>query len=338
MARISKGKMEKMDAVADSGGVIRAAAMDQRGSLKKALAKEMGVEASDITPQQMSEFKTAVSKVLSPHASGILLDPVYGLEASRARAQETGLLLAYEESGYDNTEGGRIPILLPDWTVRQLVSEGADCIKLLIYYSPFAEQWVNDFKKSFVERIGVECAHHDVPFFLEFVGYDVEGGSDPLSYARKKPEIVAESMREFSKDHYHVDVLKVEIPVDLKYTSGTASFQGESAAYERLEAIDLYREAAEAAGKPFIYLSAGVSDEQFRESLEIAIEAGVQFSGVLCGRATWQDGIPVYARDGAAALEDWLAERGVQNIEALNLILKDAHSWRAFYGGAVEVG
>lgn len=338
MARISKGKMEKIDAVADSGGVIRAAAMDQRGSLKKALAKEMGVEASDITPQQMSEFKTAVSKVLSPHASGILLDPVYGLEASRARAQETGLLLAYEESGYDNTEGGRIPILLPDWTVRQLVSEGADCIKLLIYYSPFAEPWVNDFKKSFVERIGVECAHHDVPFFLEFVGYDVEGGSDPLSYARKKPEIVAESMREFSKDHYHVDVLKVEIPVDLKYTSGTASFQGESAAYERLEAIDLYREAAEAAGKPFIYLSAGVSDEQFRESLEIAIEAGVQFSGVLCGRATWQDGIPVYARDGAAALEDWLAERGVQNIEALNLILKDAHSWRAFYGGAVEVG
>lgn len=338
MARISKGKMEKMDAVADSRGVIRAAAMDQRGSLKKALAKEMGVEASEITPQQMSEFKTAVSKVLSPHASGILLDPVYGLEASRARAQETGLLLAYEESGYDNTEGGRIPILLPDWTVRQLVSEGADCIKLLIYYSPFAEQWVNDFKKSFVERIGVECAHHDVPFFLEFVGYDVEGGSDPLSYARKKPEIVAASMREFSKDHYHVDVLKVEIPVDLKYTSGTASFQGESAAYERLEAIDLYREAAEAAGKPFIYLSAGVSDEQFRESLEIAIEAGVQFSGVLCGRATWQDGIPVYARDGAAALEDWLAERGVQNIEALNLILKDAHSWRAFYGGAVEVG
>lgn len=338
MARISKGKMEKMDAVADSSGVIRAAAMDQRGSLKKALAKEMGVEPSDVTPEQMSEFKAAVSKVLSPHASGILLDPVYGLEASRARAKGTGLLLAYEESGYDNTEGGRIPILLPDWTVRQLVAEGADCIKLLIYYNPFAEQWVNDFKKSFVERIGVECAHHDVPFFLEFVGYDVEGSSDPAGYARKKPEIVTESMREFSQDHYHVDVLKVEIPVDLKYTSGTASFQGGSAAYERLEAMDLYRKAAEAAGKPFIYLSAGVSDEQFRESLEIALEAGVQFSGVLCGRATWQDGIPVYARDGASALEDWLADRGVRNIEALNLILKGAHSWREFYGGAVEVG
>ena len=33
-----------------------------------------------------------------------------------------------------------------------------------------------------------------------------------LEYAKKKPEIVTESMREFTKDRYGVDVLKVEVP------------------------------------------------------------------------------------------------------------------------------
>lgn len=335
MAKITKGKLEGMNAVADSRGVIRAAAMDQRGSLKKALAREMGKQPDEVTFEQMSEFKSTVIEVLSPYASGVLLDPEYGLEAARKRAGETGLLLAYEKSGYDNTEGGRIPILLHNWTVRQLKENGADCVKLLIYYSPLAEDWVNESKHSFVERIGAECALHDIPFFLEFVGYDVDGLS-PVEYARKKPQIVAGSMREFSKDIYNVDVLKVEIPVDLKFTSGTESFEGGEAAYSKEEAKELYHEVASAARRPFIYLSAGVTDAQFRESLKLAVEAEVNFAGVLCGRATWQEGIPVYAKQGRTALEDWLSDRGVKNIQALNAVLEGARSWKDFYQGELE--
>jgi hypothetical protein len=37
-----------------------------------------------------------------------------------------------------------------------------------------------------------------------------------------------------------------------------------------------------------------------------------------------------------SALEDWLASQGVANIEALNQLLRQAHSWRDFYGGRVE--
>lgn len=335
MAKITKGKLEGMNAVADNRGVIRAAAMDQRGSLKKALAREMGKQPDEVAFEQMSEFKSSVIKVLSPHASGVLLDPEFGLEAAQQRAGDTGLLLAYEKSGYDNTEGGRIPILLHNWTVRQLKEKGANCIKLLIYYTPLAEDWINESKHSFVERIGAECAHHDIPFFLEFVGYDVEGLS-PLEYARKKPEIVAGSMEEFSKEIYNVDVLKVEIPVDLKFTSGTESFQGGEAAYSKEEAKDLYHRAAAVARRPFIYLSAGVTDAQFRESLELAIDADVNFAGVLCGRATWQEGIPVFAKQGRAALEDWLSDRGVKNIQALNQVLEGARAWKDFYQGELE--
>ena len=336
MATMSKGKLQGMTEVADDAGIIRAAAMDQRGSLKKSLAKERDVAPEKITDEMMAEFKTAVIKVLSPYASGVLLDPEYGLEASRSRHSGVGLLLAYEKSGYDNTQEGRIPLLLPDWTVRQSLEAGANCVKLLVYYSPFEESSVNHQKHAFVERVGAECVCHDIPFFLEFVGYDPTGKLQGVDYARRKPEIVTESIREFSKDIYNVDVLKVEIPVDLQYTTGSRSFKGPEEAYSKEEAKELYLKAAQAARRPFIYLSAGVGDEQFRESLELAVESGVNFSGILCGRATWKEGIPVYASQGVSALEDWLSGRGVENVQALNEILTGAHSWKDFYGGQIE--
>ncbi len=96
-----------------------------------------------------------------------------------------------------------------------------------------------------------------------------------------------------------------------------ASTRGK-AAYTRKEALDLYRRAAEIAQKPFIYLSAGVGNAQFVESLHMAGEAGTDYSGVLCGRATWKEGIPVYAKQGVKALEDWLGNQGVKNIDAVN--------------------
>jgi tagatose 1,6-diphosphate aldolase len=84
--------------------------------------------------------------------------------------------------------------------------------------------------------------------------------------------------------------------------------------------------------RPFIYLSAGVSNDEFTETLALAAESGVKFSGVLCGRATWKDGIPVYANQGAAAFRTWLETKGVENIENVNAALKPASPWFSFYG------
>lgn len=331
---LTPGKINGMKKLADSRGVIAAAAMDQRGSLKKAIAKEKGVDAKEISDAMMAEFKTAVTRILTPYASAILLDPEYGLPALKEKAKGKGALLAYEQSGYDNTRPGRIPDLLPDWTVRKLKQAGADAIKLLIYYTPFDDPKVNAEKHSFVERIGAECALYDIPFFLEFVGYDPKGGDEKsVGYAKLKPEIVTKSIAEFSKPEYRVDVLKVEIPVQLDFVEGTKAFKG-TKAYSKTEAMEHSRRAAKAAQKPFIYLSAGVSNAQFLESLELAAEAGTDFNGVLCGRATWKEGIPVYAREGLKALEEWLAEVGVKNIQALNERLKAATPWFKKFGAA----
>jgi tagatose 1,6-diphosphate aldolase len=329
--KVTPGKQKGLNAVSNSLGVIAAAAMDQRGSLKSAIAKEKSVDKSAVTAQMLEEFKTAVVRVLTPYASAILLDPEYGLPAALARSKNAGLLLAYENSGYDNTRPGRLPDLLDIWSVRRLVAAGADCIKILLYYTPFDPPTVNEIKHAWIERIGAECIAADVPFFLEFVGYEEGGDEKGIGFARKKPEIVTASMKEFSKPQYAVDVLKVEVPVNMAYVAGTKSCKGESA-YTRDQAKEHFRRAAEAANKPFIYLSAGVSNDVFSETLELAAESGVNFSGVLCGRATWKDGIPVYAKQGVKALEDWLADQGVRNIKNVNDRLKAAKPWYSFYG------
>jgi tagatose 1,6-diphosphate aldolase len=326
--RITSGKLAGMKAVADDRGVIAAAAMDQRGSLKKALAKAKGADVGDAA---MEEFKTLVTEVLTPYASAILLDPEWGIPASKRRARTAGLLLAYEKTGYDKTGPGRLPDLLDEWSVRRLKEAGADCIKILLYYTPFDPPDINRRKHAWVERIGDECHANDIPFFLEFVGYDEGIDEQGLEFARKKPEIVTGSMAEFTKDRYGVDVMKVEVPINMKFVEGTRSFGG-SKAYTKWEAMDCFRRAADVAMRPFIYLSAGVSNAEFTESLELAAEAGTRFSGVLCGRATWKDGIAVYGSSGAAAFRDWLKNEGVKNIKNVNDHLAPARPWFEFYG------
>jgi tagatose 1,6-diphosphate aldolase len=324
---LSEGKVRHMTKLSNKDGVIAAAAMDQRGSLQKAIASAKGIPTDQVTPEMMTEFKTAVTKVLTPHASAILLDPEFGIPAAKARSSNAGLLLAYEESGYDNTKPGRLPDLLPHVSAKRIKDWGANAVKILLYYTPFDDPQVNDIKHAFIERIGAECETHQIPFFLEFVGYDPKGGDEKgLEFAKQKPQVVMGAMEEFSKPQYRVDVLKVEVPINANFVEGSSVYKGQKA-YSRSEALDYFRRAAAVAKKPFIYLSAGVSNAQFVESLKMAAEAGTDYSGVLCGRATWKDGIPIYATKGVKALEDFLSTEGVKNIEAVNAAIKPAKPW-----------
>ncbi|BDC51462.1 tagatose 1,6-diphosphate aldolase [Bryobacterales bacterium F-183] len=324
---ISEGKLRHMRKLSNANGVIAAAAMDQRGSLQKSLAAAKGVPPKEIPADMLEEFKTAVVRILTPHATAILLDTEFGLPAAAARASNAGLLLAYEKTGYDVTQEGRLPDLLPDLSVKRIKDHGADAVKILLYYTPFDDPKINDIKHAFVERIGSECEDNQIPFFLEFIGYLPKGGDEKgLEFAKLKPEIVIQSMAEFSKPQYKVDVLKVEVPINANFVEGSSVFKGEKA-YSYQEALGHFKRASDLATKPFIYLSAGVSNDQFTESLRMAGEAGTDYSGVLCGRATWKDGMPIYATKGVKALEDWLSTEGIKNINAVNEALKTAKSW-----------
>jgi tagatose 1,6-diphosphate aldolase len=328
--RLSSGKRKNLEAVSDSRGVIAALAIDQRDALRSLFSAEMKIEESSVPRAQLEKFKSIVVRALSPHASAVLLEPEYGLHAAGQRAPSSGLLMAYEVSGYDLKIPSRLPRLLEHWSVRRLVDAGANAIKVLLYYALSDAPEILERKRVWVERVGSECAGCDIPFFLEIVPY--QDGMDDKSpqFARCKPAILTGAMQEFSQPRYCVDVLKVGVPVTMAYVEGSSAPAG-TFVHTRAEALELFRQAAAVTAKPFLYLSAGVSNRTFNEALELASEAGVHFCGVLCGRATWKDGVSVFVRGGADALQEWLETQGVQNMRSINESLKSATPWSENY-------
>ena len=303
--------------LSDKNGVISALAIDQRGALKKMINKYQDTQAQAV---QIEDFKKIVSSELTQYASSILLDPEYGLPAAKVRDENAGLLLAYEKTGYDASTPGRLPDILSIWSVKRLKEAGADACKFLLYYDVDENDEINDQKKAFMERIGSECAAEDLPFFLELVSYDAnDADASTKEYAVKKPHKVIEMMKEFSKPRYGVDVLKMEVPVNMNYVEGYA--KGE-VAYTKAEAMAYFKEQSEATDLPFIFLSAGVTAELFQETLKFAKEAGSTFNGVLCGRATWANGVEPFITGGEDAAREWMQTQGRKNIEELNEVLQ----------------
>ena len=323
-SKLTPGKAAGMKAVSDERGVIAALALDQRGLLINMLARELG--GAQPPEHMMSEFKTLVSSTLTKAASSILLDVEYGLSAAK-NINGKGLLLAYEKSGYSPQFPEKLPTLTEGWSVTRLKEVKADAVKVLVFYSPFEDPWVNEQKKAWVERVGAECRALDMPMFLEFLSYKVGGGDESdLAYAKLKPQIVRACIEEFTKDRYGADALKVEVPISMFHTAGTSVFKGEQA-YTQAEAKDIIRECASLTGLPVVYLSAGVTNAAFIETLQMVIESRANFHGVLCGRATWQEGVPVYVKEGADGLKRWLETTGMENVERVNEVLKSATPW-----------
>lgn len=327
MVKLQKGKYEYLEKLSDDNGIIAALAIDQRGSLKRMIGAAKG---SDATSEELSDFKTLVSQELTPYTSAILLDPEYGIPAGNKRDASCGLLTSYEKTGYDATEPGRIPDLLPNWSVKRIKENNSDAVKLLVYYDPDEPDSINDVKKAFVERIGSECKAEDIPLFFEIVTYD-ENIKDKAEYAKVKPHKVLESIKVFTQERYGIDVLKLEVPVDMSRVEGVGENEP---VYSAEEAKAYYQEVDKLTTIPYIWLSAGVSTELFQKTLVFAHDAGSKYNGVLCGRATWREGVAAYGKDGEKGAIEWLQTQGRKNVEELNAILaENATPWYEKFGG-----
>lgn len=318
MHTVSKEKYEHLLTLSDKEQRINALAIDQRQSLRKMIEE---IDSSVKDGQVIVDYKKEVSSELTKYASAILLDSEYGLPAANVRAEGAGLLVSYEVSGYDKNEVGRLPNLLPKLSAKRLKEIGVDAVKILLYYDVDESAEINDQKHAFVERVGSECLGEDLPFFLEIVTYDANiDDAKSKEYAKVKPRKVNESMKIFSDENFAVDVLKMEVPVNMAYVEGYA--EGDDYAYTKEEAAAYYKEQSESTHLPFIFLSAGVSAEMFQETLRFAKDAGSEFNGVLCGRATWKDSVEIFVNDGQEATQEWLATQGRENIESLNEVVK----------------
>ena len=315
--KVSKAKYENLKRLSNEDGVIAALAIDQRGSMEKMMGKA-NPDLNNV--EGISEFKRLVAEKLTPYASSILLDPIYGLTGIKATDENAGLILSYEQTGYDEYDEERLPRLIELESGLRLKEKGADGIKVLLYYDVDDAEETNEKKKAWVERVGYECEALGLPYFLEILTYDAKMESEKTpEYAKIRPRKVIEATREFSDPRYLVDVLKLETPIDMNHLEG---FGQKESLYTKEETLKYFKDQSDATDLPYIYLSGGISASLFQDMLRIARESGAKFNGVLCGRATWIDSVDIFGKDQEEAAK-WLDETGKENITSLNEVLKE---------------
>jgi tagatose 1,6-diphosphate aldolase len=332
--QISEGKWRRLRSLADGEGRFKMMAIDQRGSLSDAIAKVTNRSPEQVSGEEMAEAKEVITRVLAPYATAVLTDPIYGHPYSfRSMPRGIGLLLAHEETGYERsgaTGKERKTRLIEGWSVEKAQHAGADAVKLLLYYHPDASEDVRRHQQDLVQRLGEECEQAAMPFLLELVAYALEEASTNTDeYAKRKPDLVIRSAREFSAAKYKVDVLKLEFPADLKRTAefcgGAFDSQQRQAVYQLSEVREFCHQLNEAAGMPWVILSAGVGIDEFLAQVELATEAGA--SGFLCGRAIWKDAVPLYP--DTARMDEWLRSEGAYNFVRANAYAHRARPWFA---------
>ncbi|HLW58468.1 MAG TPA: tagatose 1,6-diphosphate aldolase [bacterium] len=328
---LSSGKLTNLMRLADASGRLKMLAVDQRDSMRAPLAAATRRRPEDITYDELAATKTLVAEVLSSHSTAILLDPIYGLPRGiTAVGGSAALLVAVEDSppALLGPSRERKMALIDGWSVAQAKRAGANAVKLLVYDTPEASAEVRAHHRDLVRRVGEECVLHDLPFLLEVVAYPIEEpGEDTPEFALKRPRHTIAAAREFSDPAYHVDLLKLPFPGDLKYTR-----QFRDAVFDPRERPAVYtlddirgfcRDLDAAAGRPWVILSGGVGIREFLANLDLAVDAGA--SGFLCGRAIWQDVLPLHP--DRQAMRAFLASTASHNFDRANAVAERARPW-----------
>ncbi|WP_435230101.1 tagatose 1,6-diphosphate aldolase [Pseudopelagicola sp. nBUS_20] len=296
---LTPGKLWGLRRMADSNGIFKMTAVDQRPPIKAPIAQYLG--QMEAPWEQVARFKDLLIQTLQDQSTAMLLDPHYAIPHSiDILSPKKGLIVTLEDSLFQETSGGRLSRDIDDWSVSKIKRMGGDAVKVLAWYRPDASDNVNQAQQDYVKRIGEECAKYDIPFLFELLVYplavDEFQTKEYIEMKGKKADDVLGSVEEFAKPDYGVDVFKLESPVNAVDADGSADIQA------------TFDEMGRLAGRPWVMLSAGAGKPEFRKVLEHAFTAGA--SGFLAGRAIWLDAFKAYP--------DWDTIRASLNNGAVN--------------------
>jgi tagatose-1,6-bisphosphate aldolase len=289
------GQATGLDAIAGPDGTFAIVAMDQRNTLRRMLsAVERPTDA-----QTMRAFKVDVTETLSPAASGLLLDPDFGVAAVReagAMAAGCGMLVAAEPP--DRTswqsepraglEGGR--------SATEVREMGGDAVKLLVQMRPDRPHRAGEPDLvaevlDVVRTVVDDCAAVGIPSVIETLLYALP--DEEKLTPRRRAELITESARILSE--VGPDLLKLEYPSD---AAGC-------------------RAVGEAVTVPWAMLSAGMDFEPFLEAIGHACEEGGA-SGFIAGRVYWKEAVALEGEERRAFLAGIARSRLERSLEAMS--------------------
>jgi tagatose 1,6-diphosphate aldolase len=283
------GKYRHLSHASTLAGHFVVLAIDHRANLLDSLNTYAPAPLND---QTFTYFKQMVIDTLAPRASAVLTDPAYGIGAAvanRVLPGQVGLLAPVEVTNYDLSPDKREIEFIPGWSVEKIKLAGGDGVKLLLPYHPDSQNAVQ--KDAIVRQIVSECGKWDIPFFLEPIAYSLDS-ERPLSNEELR-QVTINMATGFSD--MGVDVLKLHFPVD------PAQNQDENVWRAACESVNA------SCTVPWTLLSAGVPFDTFLKQARIACQAGA--SGVIVGRAVWNESIPLQGEERAAFIRTTAVER-----------------------------
>ena len=278
-------------------------AIDAGSGLKQAIkdARKAFYQENDL-----ETFKKLIITSLGQYATTILIDSEFGPHLISKYPKQCSPMMAFEADVYHISDEDRITKLPDNIKVSDFSRLGYKVLKFFMYYAPNDNIEINEQKQKIIENIGKECVKNNISFLMEPLVYDPIKRPGSLDYAYLKPQLVENATKTFSNPKFNINYLKVEVPVDLSFVEGFGD-----PIIKQKEAIKFFKDASIAAsGIPLLYLSAGVSFEWFKASLNMAIKAEVDCSGFMCGRAIWSEAIKVFGEQGEEGLNSWLNTTG----------------------------
>ena len=285
-------------------------AIDAGSGLKQAIkdARKAFYQENDL-----ETFKKLIITSLGQYATTILIDSEFGPHLISKYPKQCSPMMAFEADVYHISDEDRITKLPDNIKVSDFSRLGYKVLKFFMYYAPNDNIEINEQKQKIIENIGKECVKNNISFLMEPLVYDPIKRPGSLDYAYLKPQLVENATKTFSNPKFNINYLKVEVPVDLSFVEGFGD-----PIIKRKEAIKFFKDASIAAsGIPLLYLSAGVSFEWFKASLNMAIKAEVDCSGFMCGRAIWSEAIKVFGEQGEEGLKSWLNTTGQNRLNEL---------------------
>ena len=321
------GKTRGLARLADIDGHFRMVALDQRPPMFDAIAQAKKITRDQVTYADVAAAKRLLVEALAPHCSSMLFDPNFAVPAAiDLLPARCGLIMTLEEHRTEETNGGRKSRVIDNWSVAKIRAMGGDAVKVLAWYRPDADSAVNAHQQRFVREIGEQCLRNDIPYVLELLVYPFLGSAnhtaDYVESPGKLPSLVIESVREFAKPEYGVDLLKLESPLaanNLPHRDGS----GPAMAAQR--EFDAIGETCREHGIPWVLLSGGAAHDKFERGLEYAYAAGA--GGFLAGRTIWLDAVRNYFPD-LAAVSAALNRDSVAILNSLTRLTKQrAPSW-----------
>jgi tagatose-1,6-bisphosphate aldolase len=256
--------------IASKDGVFAIVAMDQRNTLRR-MFEAVDIDASE---QDLRTVKADVARALTPVASGMLLDPTYGVPAvteTHALDSACGLLVAAEPPIRDSYNGEPRTRRDPELNAAWVASQGGDALKFLVQLradrsTPTAgEPDLSAEVLDVCREIITDCHSAGLPAVIENLVYALP--SEELSGKAREDAIIAAAA---ALDELDIDLLKLEYP-------------GSPGSCRRL---------AETLHRPWAVLSAGVPFEAFSDVLKIAFDEGGA-SGFIAGRSIWREALPL---------------------------------------------